>query len=347
MRWRRMRDRNCRTRICDGGKVRPVSYFRFVQDESSGGSVWPRLRQLGAWLGVALLAVLAGCTRVAPPPPFRSPTSQPFLTFLVPQGPIAAAQREHFFLVVALTMIVVLPVLVGTPLILWRYRYGGSARYTPKWSFWAPLEFLTWGVPIAVVVALAVVLWRSTEALDPFKPLAGPSDPPLRVEVVGYDWKWLFIYPQFNIASVGEFAFPAHRPLALTLTSNTVMQSFFIPALGSQIYAMPAMVTQLHLLADAPGDFRGLNTQFNGDGFYQQKFTAKAMTADGFKDWVKQVQATGIPLSEKAYRVIEQRNTLIQMRAALGAGQAENGALFFTNVSPNLFGAVVQSFMGH
>jgi cytochrome o ubiquinol oxidase subunit II len=222
------------------------------------------------------LAGLGGCTRVASPPPFKLASATPVLSFLDPQGPVAAAQRAHLIDVVLLLLIVVVPVLVLTPIVVWRYRLNGSARYTPAWSFFLPLEFVIWGVPIAIVVVLAVWLWENTEKLDPYKPLASAADPPLRVKVVGYDWKWLFIYPQFNIASIGEFAFPAGRPLDILLTSDTVMQSFFIPALGSQIYAMAGMVTKLHLLANAPGSFRGENTQFNGNGFYLQAFTATA-----------------------------------------------------------------------
>ncbi|MGH7156133.1 MAG: cytochrome ubiquinol oxidase subunit II, partial [Acetobacteraceae bacterium] len=157
-------------------------------------------------------------------------------------------------------------------------------------------------------------------------------------------WKWLFIYPQFNIASAGELAFPAERPLSIVLTSDTVMQSFFIAALGSQIYAMPGMITRLHLLANAPGRFRGENTQFNGTGFYQQNFVATAMTRDDFEAWIKHVRTTGIPLSPQAYEAVSQRSTLSQTRAALGGNAAGNDPLFFTDVSSNLFDTVVQSF---
>ena len=288
---------------------------------------------------------LAGCSRVASPPPFRS-ASTPSLSFLDPHGPIAAAQRAHLIDVALLLLIVVLPVLVLTPIVVWRYRLNGSARYTPRWSFYRPLEFLVWGVPFAVVIVLGFWLHQNTRQLDPYVPVASAAGPPLRIEVVGYDWKWLFIYPQFNIASIGEFAFPANRPMALVLTSDTVMQSFFISALGSQIYAMPGMVTKLHLLASAPGSFRGENTQYNGHGFYQQDFTAKAMTPADFRAWVKRVQTTGIPLSTKAYTAVAQRSTLRETRAALGVNAGEDSPLFFADVSSNLFDNVVQSFMG-
>jgi cytochrome o ubiquinol oxidase subunit II len=271
----------------------------------------------------AMLVGLGGCTRVTPPPPFGSASSAPFLSFLDPQGPVAAAQRAHLIHVVLLLLIVVVPVLVLVPIVARRYRLNGSARYMPRWSFSGPLEFVVWGVPIFVVIVLGLWLHQNTTELDPYAPLTSGAGPPLGVEVVGYDWKWLFIYPQFNIASIGEFAFPADRPLDISLTSDTVMQSFLIPALGSQIYAMPGMVTKLHLLANGPGSFRGENTQFNGTGFYEQDFTAKAMTPSDFQAWAKRVQAAGIPLSEKAYDMVRQRSTLEQTREALGSRGAK------------------------
>ena len=218
-------------------------------------------------------------------------------------------------------MIVVLPVLVLTPVFAWRYRYrNASSPYTPHWSFSWPLEIAIWGIPIGIVVVLAVWLWVGTQALDPYAPLSS-AKPPLRVEVVGYDWKWLFIYPDLGIASIGQLAFPADQPLAIELTSDTVMQSFFIPALGSQIYAMAGMVTHLHLQANAPGSFRGENTQYNGDGFYQQKFTAQAMTPANFNAWIDLVKTKGIPLTSTTYAAIQRRGTVKETRQVLSANQ--------------------------
>ncbi|HEX8757124.1 MAG TPA: hypothetical protein VF745_12365 [Steroidobacteraceae bacterium] len=261
----------------------------------------------------------------------------------MPQGPIAAAQRLHFLEVLVLLLFVVVPVLLVVPFFAWRYRYGGSARYTPKWSFSWPLELFVWGGPIAIVVVLAVWLWQNTHALDPYRPLRS-SQPPVRVEVVGYDWKWLFIYPDLGIASMGELALPSGRPLAFDITSDTVMQSFFIPALGSQIYAMPGAVTRLHLEASRPGRFQGENAQFNGAGYFQQHFLAQALEPAAFAAWVSRVRAHGIPLSGSAYKIIARRTTLVDARKALGVAGAGNGAVYFTNVPSGLFERIVQSF---
>ncbi len=297
------------------------------------------MRRVRAWtragaraLVLTLMAVaLAGC-------PDRH------LTFLDPQGPVAAAQRWHLFEVVLLVMIVVLPVLIATPLLAWRYRYGNkSARYAPKWDFSWPLEFVIWGVPAGIVAVLAVLLWHSTHALDPYDPLS-PEARPLRVQVVGLDWKWLFIYPDEGIATVGELAFPADRTLALELTSDTVMQSFFVPALGSQIYAMAGMVTRLHLSAYGPGRFEGENTQYNGNGFQRQKFVARAMTPADFETWLQRVRTEGVALDDNAWRTLSEDSTTQQARSALPNSAMPPGAIYFNALTPGLFDAIVQRF---
>lgn len=283
------------------------------------------------WLLVVSVALLAGCT----------PDN---LTFLDPQGPVAAAQRWHLFVIVALLMIVVLPVLALTPIIAWRYRRRNeSARYAPKWDFAWPLEIAIWGVPIAVVAVLAVLLWRNTQALNPYQPLQADARP-LRVQVVGLDWKWLFIYPEQGIATVGVLGFPADRPLAFELTTDTVMQSFFIPSLGSQIYAMAGMVTRLHLEASGPGRFHGLNTQYNGKGFHKQKFTAIGMKPEDFDAWVETVKAGGLTLDDDAYAKLARRSTLETAREALGADGMPAGVLYFKQAPPQLFAEIVAKY---
>jgi cytochrome o ubiquinol oxidase subunit II len=277
---------------------------------------------------------------------FSRPASAAHLTFLDPQGPVASAQRTHLIGIVLLVMVVVLPVLILTPIFAWRYRYrNSSAPYTPKWSFSRPLEIIIWGVPFAIVAILAVWLWQSAHALDPYSPISSGKQP-LRVQVIGYDWKWLFIYPDLELASMGQLVFPADKTLAIEITSDTVMQSFFIPALGSQIYAMAGMTTRLHLDANAPGHFLGENTQFSGKGFDKQKFIAQAMSPADYKSWIKQAAAVGIPLTPKVYDTISKQSTTTETRKALHADRMPAGVLLFTGVSPNLFGNVVRSFHG-
>ena len=269
------------------------------------------------------------------------------LSFLDPQGPIAAAARHHFILVAAILLIfVALPVFIGTLWFAWRYRYsGGKGRYTPRWMFYRPIEYFTWAGPIVIVGLLSVMVWRSATALDPYAPIAS-SQPPLRVQVVGYDWKWLFIYPDQGIASVDWLALPAGRPVALELTSATVMQSFFIPALASQIYTMGGMVTQLNLQADRPGRFLGENTMYNGDGFHSQKFAAVAMTAAAFDTWVQGARDHAAQLDAAALAQLARRGTPEQLRAALPSSATPGGPVVFGSVPPQVFSHTVMATMG-
>lgn len=272
------------------------------------------------------------------------------LSFLHPHGPIANVQRGDIINFCLLLLVIVLPVLLLTPLFAWRYRFRNtSAQYRPWWSFSWPLEVAIWGVPIAVVVALAVWLWRGTQALDPYASISS-SQPSLPVEVVGFNWKWLFIYPTLGIASIGRFPIPADRPLAIKLTSETVMQSFFIPALGSQIYAMAGMVTQLNLKAEGMGIFMGENTQYNGAGFQRQKFTAVAMSPAHFSAWAMRVKTHGIPMTAATYNLIRQQTTAPQTYKALNkvlkVSRKTGAGIYFRNVSPHLFRNIVHSFHG-
>ncbi len=262
-------------------------------------------------------------------------------SFLDPGGPIAAAQRAHLIEVVAWTMIAILPVFILVPLMFWRYRYRNQkARYAPDWEYSGWLDLLMWGVPFVIIAVLSTQLWQSTHALDPYKPIAATA-PPVNVQVVGLDWKWLFIYPDLGIATVNELGFPVGASVAMDVTTDTVMQSFMIPALAGQIYAMPGMRTKLHVLADEPGSFMGENTQFNGMGFTEQKFEAVAMTAADFEAWVAQVKARGVPLDEATYGRLAAASTGAQAHDTFGSSQMPKGVLYFNEVEPALFANVI------
>jgi cytochrome o ubiquinol oxidase subunit II len=278
-----------------------------------------------------LIVGLAGCSSL---------TS----SFLEPYGPVAASQRKLFFDVIGWMTIVVLPVFVFVPLFAWRYRRTNkSAQYRPEWTFSWPLEIAVWGVPIVVVAILSVLIVTEEVPLDPYAPL--PSrEPPLEVQVVGLDWKWLFIYPKQNIATVGILGVPSGRSVRFRLTSDTVMQSFFIPALGSQIYAMAGMVTDLNLKADRLGRVRGRNTQFNGTGFQQQQFNVAVMSAQDFSAWVETVRSLGKPLDDATYGQLSRKSTAAQARAQLGTEQMPASVLYFSAVEANLFSGIVNKY---
>lgn len=268
------------------------------------------------------------------------------LTFLNPQGPVADAQRWHFYQVLGImTVLVAGPIFLLLPFFAWRYRYGNTtSKYTPEWGFTRLFEITAWGGPIVIVAALAFFVWRDAHRLDPYRPLAS-DQAQLRVQVIGYDWKWLFIYPDQGIASIGMLAIPAGRPVSMRITSATVMQSLFIPALGSQIYAMGGMVTQLNLQASEPGRFMGENTMYNGDGFHHEHFTTVAMTSGDFEAWVGKVRANGIPLDAETLKVISRRATRSDLIAALPKAKFMDGHVYLTDVSKTLFPAVVQATM--
>ncbi|OLO07597.1 hypothetical protein BTW08_12635 [Salinicola sp. MH3R3-1] len=272
-----------------------------------------RYRALSAGL---LSILLTGC-------------SQTPISFLDPQGPVATAQRHQFGLIIALTSIVVLPVLILTPWIVIRYRYGAQSAYRPRWGFSKLADIAIWGIPFLVVVVLATVAWRSTLALDPYRPIQGDQKTePLRVQVVGFDWKWLFIYPDQGIATVNELVVPAHRPLALELTSASVMQGFFIPALGSQIDVMNRMVTQLHLEADHIGEFPGKNMQYNGKGFSHQRFVTRVVDEQTFHNFVAHTGDDGMTLDARMFDRLMAQNTgrtLAQSLARADVGSNNDG----------------------
>jgi cytochrome o ubiquinol oxidase subunit 2 len=315
----------------DGRRRAPhASGYKFL---TTIASVTLRLPALARWSAACVIVLLlAACG------------GETHLSFLDPQGPVADAQRWHFYWVLAIMAVMVAgPIFVLLPFWAWRYRYGRkTGKYAPKWEFSRLLEIMAWGGPIIIVAILAFFVWRDTHKLDPYKPLAS-NQAPLRVQVIGYDWKWLFIYPDQGIASIGTLAMPVGRPIALQMTSATVMQSLFIPALGSQIYAMGGMVSKLNLEASKPGRSLGENTMYSGNGFHQQNFTALAMTPAQFESWVAKVHASGLPLDPKTLQLIARRATRADLIAALPQASTMDGNVYFTGVSKALFPAVVKA----
>lgn len=265
-------------------------------------------------------------------------------SFLDPAGPVASAQLAHLAVVVLMTMIAVLPVVVLVPVILWRYRYSNpKARYTPAWGRSGKLELVLWGVPFLIVAVLSVLLWRSTVKLDPYKSVGAAADT-LRVEVIGLDWKWLFLYPDLGIATVNELAFPAGRPVSLELTTDTVMQSFMVPALAGQIYAMPGMVTQLNFRADRPGTFQGMNTQYSGTGFHAQKLRAVSLTKEDFAAWAAGASSSKTVLTPAAYVELAKSSTAAEAQASFGMRNLPAGTLRFRLDDTGLFASVLDRY---
>ncbi|QDD88509.1 ubiquinol oxidase subunit II [Pseudomonas oryzihabitans] len=232
--------------------------------------------------------------------------------FLAPAGLAAIGERDLLLWIVGLTLIVVLPVILLTPLIVWRYRHGNDrAAYRPRWEFSWLLDIFAWGVPALVVAVLAVLVWTRTHSLDPYRSPT-PSEAPLEVQVIGLDWKWLFLYPEQGIATVNELVLPAGRPVQLRLTSDTVMQSLLLPRLGGQIYAMAGMQTQRFLQIPAPGQFEGRNAQYSGEGFQDQHFPIRVLDAQDFQAWTQRVRQSRAALDCAHYQVLARPGTLEQ-----------------------------------
>jgi cytochrome o ubiquinol oxidase subunit II len=212
---------------------------------------------------------------------------------LNPQGPVGKAERVILYDATAIMLAVVIPVIVLTLVFAWWFRARNShARYRPDWEYSGRIEMIIWSIPALVILFLGGIAWTGSHDLDPPVPLK-ESTAPLDIEVVSLDWRWLFIYPHEGVASVNRLVVPAGVPLRFRLTSTTVMNSFFVPQLGSQIYTMPNMVTRLNLKADQPGTFEGLSAQFSGDGFSDMRFDLVATEKEAFEAWVNTAKTQG------------------------------------------------------
>lgn len=223
------------------------------------------------------------------------------IAVLNPKGFISVQQRELIIITSLLMLIVVVPVFILTFVITRKYRASNTkSKYDPNWGHSNLAEILWWGVPTVIIVLLAIVTWKTTHELNPFNPIETDKKP-LKIQAVALNWKWLFIYPEQGVASINYVQFPAGIPLNFEITADAPMNSFWIPQLGGQIYAMPAMRTQLHLLANEPGTFRGSSANLSGKGFAGMVFTAKSTSEEEFNDWVEAVKRSSGQLDLNEY----------------------------------------------
>jgi len=270
--------------------------------------------------GISLLTVMlvSGCSR---------------LLVLNPKGPVGYSERSIILATIALMLIVVIPVVVMVVVFPGKYRASNTrATYTPEWSRSQIIEWVIWLIPAVIVAALGILVWWGTYRLDPSRPL-DTGIKPISIEAVSLDWKWLFIYPDQQIACVNKLVFPAKVPLSFRITSDTVMTSFFIPQLGSQIYAMAGMQTRLHLLADEPGVYTGQNQQFSGRGYADMTFTATAAPREQFEDWVRTCRQSQETLDPERYAALKKPGTGFP-------------ATCFSSVTPGLFEQIILQYRG-
>jgi cytochrome o ubiquinol oxidase subunit II len=226
-----------------------------------------------------------------------------------PRGPVAYQERKLIYFGLLLSVIVVVPVFIMAATIGWKYRETNTkAKYQPDWDHSRLAETIWWGIPALLIGILSVVAWNSSHSLDPFRPLPG-STPPMTIQVVALDWKWLFIYPQDHIATVNYVQFPVNTPVTFDITSDAPMNSFWIPQLGGQIYAMPGMSTQLHLMASSPGNFYGSSANISGRGFANMHFMAHATTDAAYYQWAARVKRSDNHLNIYSYNQLATPST--------------------------------------
>lgn len=248
---------------------------------------------------------------------------------LDPKGPVGLQERSIIITATVLMLLVVVPVIALIFIFAWRYRASNEkADYQPNWAHSNRIEAVVWLIPCIIIATLGVIAWRTSHSLDPYRPLDSKVKP-IRIDAVALDWKWLFIYPDQKVATVNQVAFPANVPVEFHITSATVMNAFFIPQLGSQIYAMARMETRLHLLASQPGTYQGLSSNYSGDGFSGMTFKALALPSQqGFDAWVAKVKASQETLGTAAYRQL--------------AKPSENNPVeYYSQVQPSLFADIV------
>lgn len=255
---------------------------------------------------------------------------------LKPSGDVAERQKDLLLTSTWLMLIIIIPVMLLTVLFAWRYRASNTnATYKPDWDHSTKFELVIWAAPLLIVICLGAMTWVGTHLLDPYRPLDRiaegqpvPDQDPLRVEVVALDWKWLFIYPEQGIAMVNEMAVPVDREVEFSLTSTSVMNAFYIPAMAGMIYAMPGMETKLHGVFNNAGVYQGLASHYSGAGFSGMRFKARAVDQAGFDAWVDEARANGENLDRPRFLELEAPTENVKPMA-------------FAEVDPELFDRVV------
>ncbi|WP_150626385.1 ubiquinol oxidase subunit II [Pandoraea captiosa] len=273
------------------------------------------------------------------------PMSGCTLELLDPKGSVGEQEKQLILIALGVMLLVVIPVIVLTLVFFWRYRETNTdATYSPTWAHSTKIEVVVWTIPVVIVVSLAVMIWETTHKLDPYRPIGSSESgasggqtsgdkAPVRVEVVALNWKWLFIYPDYRVATVNKLVLPVDTPVEFKITAESLMNAFFIPQLGSMVYAMSGMQTKLHLIANETGTYAGMSSAYSGPGFSDMHFKAHVTSQGDFEQWVRQAQTVPDTLDAPTYVKLEQPGTA----APVG---------IYANVMPGLFDAVVGKYMG-
>ena len=277
----------------------------------------PIVRRLSRPLLIPLLALLAGCSGAV----------------LDPAGDVALQQRNLIYISVALMLLIIVPVMILTVVFAWRYRKGNKdATYDPHFDHSTTLELVIWSAPLLIIIALGALTWSSTHLLDPFRPLnrisatqpVPKNEKPMVVQVVSLDWKWLFIYPEYGIATVNELALPINREVRFDMTSTNMMNTFYAPTLAGMVYTMPAMRSTLHAVLNKTGEYEGMSANYSGAGFSYMRFRLLGFDRPGFDEWVAKAKASGSALDTANYLKLEKPSEQVP-------------PMFFSSVQPALF----------
>lgn len=255
------------------------------------------------------------------------------MALMNPKGQIGLEQKSLILTAIFLMLIVVIPVIFMTFYFAWKYRETNkNAKYTPNWAHSSKIEMVVWGIPCIIIIVLGTLTWKSTQELDPRQPIQS-EEKTITVEAIAMNWKWLFIYPELGIATVNEISFPENVPVKFKVTSDDVMNSFFIPRLGSQIYAMAGMQNIVHLIANEKGIYPGMSANYSGAGFSGMKFNAIVTSQEDFDKWVEKVKQSSEQLQWEDYKQL--------------AKPTENNRVeYFSTVKPGLYLEIINQYMG-
>lgn len=249
-----------------------------------------------------------------------------------PKGVIATAEMDLIVKTTLLMLIVVVPVFIMLAVFSWRYRASNTkAKYTPDWHSNIVLEIIWWTIPIIIIAFIARMTWVSSHELDPFKPIVS-NVPPITIQVVALEWKWLFIYPEQNIATVNFVQFPENTPINFSITGDAPMNSFWIPQLAGQIYAMAGMDTKLHIMASEAGEYNGVSANYSGYGFSGMKFMAKVSSQMEFDQWAQTVRQSPNALSSEEYEKLAKKSR-------------NNNIAYYSSADRGLYDKIIMKYM--
>lgn len=257
-----------------------------------------------------------------------------YIPVLDPSGEVAGHQRNIIVFTIILSLVVILPVFTMLAIFAWNYRAGKKTkRYTPDWDENNTLEAVWWGIPVVIIIGLSILTYVTSHSLDPYRAIES-DQPTLEVEVVALQWKWLFIYPDQQIATVNDLTIPVNRPVHFRLSADAPMSAFWIPALGSQIYSMNAMSSQLNLIANETGKFTGYNTNINGEGYAKMQFDVNSVNQADFEKWQQRHRQSTNSLTQESYQ-------------QLAKPGVPDGPLYYALGDENIYDSIIMKYMSH